>query len=100
MKKPVAFVLAALFTAVSGPALAADDVALCETQARNVERELSWRKDQMPLEERMRVHQRLSAANALCSRDSERAAIDLQTLQREMVQQSWIPQGTPAPQMD
>lgn len=94
MKNPVAFMLATLTLAVAAPAFAADDAAQCQSQARNVERELAWRKDQMPLEDRMRAHQRLSAASNLCGQDSDRAAMDLQTLQRDLVQQSRLPGST------
>jgi hypothetical protein len=100
MKKPVAFMLATLFVVAAGPSFAADDIASCETQARNVERELAMRRDQMSLEERMRAHQRLSAADTLCQKDANRGAMELQSLQRDMVQQSRLPQTSPNAPMD
>lgn len=90
MKTPLAFLLAALSLAVSGPALAAD-ASQCNARVHDMERELSWRRDQMSTEDRMRAHQRLSAASSRCTQDSDRAALELRDLQRDLIQQSRTP---------
>lgn len=90
MKTPLVILAAALIVGAVAPAQA-DNAQLCESQARNMERELSWRRDQMSLEDRMQAHQRLGAASNLCRQDATRASQDMQSLQRDLIQQSRLP---------